>query len=309
MLKDLGAPPTRGVVRSAGLPKDIRRRRTVLALVVLASLTLMILDARRSAGSPIDPLRDTAAGIFGPLQAGATSAREPVDDLKAKFADADRLTAENERLRAENSRLTAQLRGSNYARSRAVELDKLLRVASSVGYQIAPARVIAIGPAQGFGQTITIDAGTADGVRADLTVLNGDGLIGRVVRASAATATVLLIGDRGSTVGGRLDTTQALGFVTGRGEIGSQATLEYRLVDIKARPKVGARILTWGSRGNAPYVPGVPIGYIASVGSVAGTFGTTATIRPYVDAGRLDTVGVVVGPTARGPRRPLPGPR
>ncbi|WP_328995861.1 rod shape-determining protein MreC [Kribbella sp. NBC_01245] len=309
MLKDLGAPPTRGVVRSAGLPKDIRRRRTVLALVVLASLTLMILDARRSAGSPVDPLRDTAAGIFGPLQSSATSARKPVDDLKAKFAAAERLTAENERLREENRKLTSQLRSTDYARKRAVELDKLLRVASNVGYKIAPARVIAIGPAQSFSQTITIDAGAADGVRADMTVLNGDGLIGRVVRATASTATVLLIGDRGSTVGGRLDTTQALGFVTGRGELGSHATLEYRLVDLKARPRVGAKVMTWGSSGNAPYVAGVPIGVITSVGPATGTLGSTALIRPYADAGRIDTVGVVVGPTARSSRRPLPGPR
>jgi len=309
MLKDLGAPPTKPMVRPAGLPPEVRRRRTVLALVVLACITLMILDARRSAGSPVDPLRDAAAGVFGPLESAATSARRPVDDLKAQFEDVDRLTEENQRLTEENRRLQQQLRTTDHARNRATELDKLLRVASTVGYKIAPARVIAVGPAQSFSHTVTIDAGTADGVRADMTVLNGDGLVGRVVRATSSTATVLLLGDRNSTVGGRLDATMALGFVSGLGEIGSQATLEYRLVDLKARPKVGAKVLTWGSRGNAPYVAGVPIGVISSVGSVQGTFGSTAVVKPYVDAGRLDTVGVVVGPTVRGARQPLPGPR
>jgi len=309
MLKDLGAPPTRGVVRSAGLPRDVRRRRTVLALVVLASLTLLILDARRSPGSPVDPLRDAAASVFGPLESGATSVSEPVDDLKARFHEVDRLTEENNRLQEENQRLVAQLRTTDHARNRATELDKLLRVASTVGYQVAPARVIAVGPAQSFSQTVTIDSGTADGVRPDLTVLNGDGLVGRVVRATASTATVLLLGDRNSTVGGRLGATMALGFVSGRGELGSGATLEYRLVDLKARPEVGARVVTWGSRGNAPYVAGVPIGVITQVGPTQGTLGSTAVIKPYVDASRLDTVGVVVGPTVRGPRGPLPGPR
>ena len=80
-----------------------------------------------------------------------------------------------------------------------------------------------MGSAQSFNHTVTIDAGTADGVRPDMTVLNGDGLVGRVVRTTEATATVLLIGDRNSTVGGRLNSTMALGFVSGRGELGSSA--------------------------------------------------------------------------------------
>ena len=80
-----------------------------------------------------------------------------------------------------------------------------------------------------------------------MTVLNGDGLVGRVVRTTQATATVLLIGDRNSTVGGRLNASMALGFVSGRGEVGA-ALLDYKLVDLKARPKVGDRIVTWGSQ-------------------------------------------------------------
>jgi rod shape-determining protein MreC len=299
MLKDLGTP-AKGLVRAAGLPREIRRRRIVLALLVLASIALITLDARRSPGSPVDPLRKAAAAVFGPLESGATSARQPVDDLRSRFADLDRLTAENERLKAENERLTAELRTTDYVRNRAAELDRLLKVAPD--YKVTPARVVAIGSAQGFNQTVTIDAGTADGVRPDMTVLNGEGLVGRVVRATAATATVLLLGDRNSTVGGRLNSTMALGFVSGRGEVGSSAGLDYKLVDLLARPKVGDRIVTWGSRGNAPYVPGVPIGTVTAVGRVQGTIGSAAVIKPYVDPSRIDTVGVVTGPLARVPR-------
>jgi rod shape-determining protein MreC len=297
MLKDLGTP-ARGLVRAAGLPREIRRRRTVLVLVILASLTLIVLDARRSAGSPVDPLRHAAATVFGPLESGATSARQPVDNLRDRFAELDRLKAENEKLQAENEKLTTELRTTDYTRNRAAELDRLLKVAPA--YTVTPARVIGIGGAQSFQHTVTIDAGTADGVRPDMTVLNGDGLVGRVVRATDATATVLLIGDRNSTVGGRLNSTLALGFLSGRGEIGG--TMDYKLVDLRARPKVGDRIVTWGSRGNAPYVPGVPIGTVTSVTPNQGTLGSTATVKPFVDPTRIDTVGVVTGPPARPPR-------
>ncbi|TWD82776.1 rod shape-determining protein MreC [Kribbella amoyensis] len=302
MLKDLGTP-ARGLVRSAGLPREIRRRRTVLVLVILACLTLIVLDARRSAGSPVDPLRHAAAAVFGPLESGATSAKIPVDNLRDRFAETDRLKAENEKLQADNEKLTNELRTSDYARNRAAELDRLLKVAPT--YTVTPARVIGIGSAQSFNHTVTIDAGTADGVRPDMTVLNGDGLVGRVVRTTEDTATVLLIGDRNSTVGGRLNATLALGFVSGRGESGG--TLDYKLVDLKARPKVSDRIVTWGSKGNAPYVPGVPIGTVTSVTPNQGALGSTATVKPFVDPTRIDTVGVVTGPPARAPRTPVKG--
>lgn len=307
VLKELGAPAT-GVGRSTGVSRETRRRRTVLALLVLASFALITLDARRSSGSPVEPLRTAAAVVFGPLESGATSAVDPMQGLRDRFGEADRLTKENERLRAENSALNSQLRTDEYSRRRAAELDRMLKVAGLGGYTITPARVIAIGAAQSFSRTVTIDAGTSDGVRADTTVLNGDGLVGRVVRAGPGSATVLLITDAGSTVGGRLESTSSLGFVTGDGAVGSAATLEFRLVDLRTRPAVGDRLVTWGSQGNAPYVAGVPIGEVVKTDAV-GTFGSTALIRPYVDATRLDTVGVVVGPPARDPRDAVLPPR
>ncbi|TDW24000.1 rod shape-determining protein MreC [Kribbella kalugense] len=302
MLKDLGTP-AKGLVRATGMPRQIRRRRTVLVLVILACFTLIVLDARRSAGSPVEPLREAAAGVFGPLESTASSARQPVDNLRDRFAEMDRLKAENEKLKKDNENLTEELTTSDYARNRAQELDKLLKIAPA--YTMTPARVIGIGGAQTFSHTVTIDAGTADGVHTDMTVLNGTGLVGRVVRTTAGTATVLLIGDRNSTVGGRLNSTLALGFVSGRGDVAG--TLDYKLVDPKARPKVGDRIVTWGSSGNAPYVPGVPIGVVTSVTPNEGSLGSTATIKPDVDPTRIDTVGVVTGPPARPPRAQITG--
>jgi rod shape-determining protein MreC len=302
MLKDLGTP-AKGLLRATGMPRQIRRRRTVLVLVILACFTLIVLDARRSAGSPVEPLREAAAAVFGPLESTASSARQPVDNLRDQFAEADRLKAENEKLKKANEDLTRELNTSDYARNRAQELDKLLKVAPA--FTMTPARVIGIGGAQTFSHTVTIDAGTADGVHTDMTVLNGTGLVGRVVRTTLGTATVLLIGDRNSTVGGRLNASMALGFVSGRGDV--DGTLDYKLVDLKARPKVGDRIVTWGSSGNAPYVPGVPIGVVTSVTPNEGVLGSTATIKPYVDPTRIDTVGVVTGPPARPPRAQITG--
>ncbi len=113
-----------------------------------------------------------AAGVFGPLESTASSARQPVDNLRDRFAEMDRLKAENEKLKKDNEDLTRDLNTTDYARNRATELDRLLKLAPA--YAMTPARVIGIGSAQSFNHTVTIDAGTADGVRVDMTVLNGD---------------------------------------------------------------------------------------------------------------------------------------
>ena len=56
----------------------------------------------------------------------------------------------------------------------------MLKIAGAGQYGIKGAEVIAIGAAQGFSWTVTIDVGANDGIKRDMTVLNGDGLVGRV---------------------------------------------------------------------------------------------------------------------------------
>lgn len=286
--------------------RDDRRSRTVLGLLLLASFTLITLDARPGANSPVDPLRTAAGAVLGPAESALSAAVRPIVELPGHFADVADLRAANERLAARNAELAAQLHTTSVDRHRADQLDALLGIGRGQHLGLVPARVVALGPAQAFARTVTIDAGTRDGVGPDMTVLNADGLVGRVVRANAETATVLLVADPESVVGGRLDKSMELGFLRGGDDIGESARLEFDLVDEDVTPAVGDSILTWGSRDGAPYVPGVPVGQVTAVHSSPRELSTTATVRPYVDFTALDLVGVVVDAGPRPPRRSLP---
>jgi rod shape-determining protein MreC len=163
------------------------------------------------------------------------------------------------------------------------------------GFDLVTAQVTAIGPAQSFSRSVTIDAGTSDGVEADMTVLNDRGLVGRVLRADLHSATVLLIVDADSVVGGRLGTDLELGMLRGEGDLSGAGRLTMTTIDRTVRPASGDVVVTWGSRGGAPYVAGVPIGQVESVESDPRDQSTSATIEPYVDFSSLDLVSVVVG--------------
>jgi rod shape-determining protein MreC len=125
-------------------------------------------------------------------------------------------------------------------------------------------------------------------------VLNDDGLVGRVLRVTPTTATVLLIVDTGSVVGGRVGSSMQVGFVKGQGGLGDHDALDLELVDHTQAPATGDSIVTWGSRGGAPYVAGVPVGRVTAVYASLRESSQRAVIEPYVDFGALDLVGVVV---------------
>ena len=287
------------------MERDDRRSRAVLGLAVLASFTVITVDAGHRADSPVDPLRAVAGGALGPVESALGSAVRPVESVRSYFGDVSDLRAENDTLSARNADLAARLRASELARQRTRQLDALLGVSRQEGLALVPAQVVALGSAQTFSRTATIDAGTRDGVRPDMTVLAAEGLVGRVVRADALTATVLLAVDPDSVVGGRLDDNMELGFVRGDGALDEAGRLTLDLVDDEVTPRPGDRVLTWGSRGGEPYVAGVPIGRVVSVQSSPAELSTTATIRPYVDFSALDLVGVVTDGSSRDPRRPL----
>jgi rod shape-determining protein MreC len=115
-----------------------------------------------------------------------------------------------------------------------------------------------------------------------------------VVRANRTTATVLLIVDQESVVGGRLGSSMELGFLRGRGETGTAGRLDLQLVDRSVIPQRGDVVVSWGSNDDRPYVAGIPIGRVESVRSSPRELSTRAVIAPFVDFSSLDLVGVVV---------------
>jgi rod shape-determining protein MreC len=288
--------------RTSGSGPGADPSRRVLGLLVLASLTVITLDARTGADSPLNPVRSAVGSVVGPLEDVTNEVTQPFADAGGFFRSNESLRGDIATLSAENSRLRGQLAGEPLDRQRLAELDGLARAASDTGYSLVAARVIAMGPVQSFSRTVTIDAGTSSGIRADMTVLNNDGLVGRVVRATRSTATVLLIVDTSSVVGGRLSTNREIGFLRGRGSIGNSGRLDLDLVDDAVEPTKDDAVVTWGSKNGVPYVAGIPIGRVESVVSSPRQSSRVAVIRPFVDFSSLDVVGVVVPKGTRGDR-------
>ncbi|MEU9717867.1 rod shape-determining protein MreC [Streptomyces sp. NPDC047976] len=278
--------------------RDTRESRLLLVLLIAIAFALITVDIRAGEESPVDGARKAAAAVFGPVEKGVATAVDPVANAIGAVRDSDERHNRITLLERENTLLKTRMGSDERAKSRIRELDEMLKRAGAGQYGIKGAEVIAIGAAQGFSWTVTIDAGSKDGIERDMTVLNGDGLVGRVTTVGPDTSTVLLANDPDFTVGTRLEASGELGFATGQGD----RPLAVQMLNGRARVSPGDRLVTFGSRANKPFVPGVPLGEIVRVDPSNGGLTRTIHVRPFVGFSRLDIVGVVVVPPREDPR-------
>ncbi|MFI1400240.1 rod shape-determining protein MreC [Streptomyces sp. NPDC020681] len=278
--------------------RDTRESRLLLVLLIAIAFALITVDIRGGEESPVDGARQAAATVFGPVENGVAAAVDPIGNAIGAVRDSGSRHDRISELERENAALKAKLGSDDRNRSRVRELDKMLKKAGAGQYGIKGAEVIAIGAAQGFSWTVTIDIGSSDGITRDMTVLNGDGLVGRVTTVGPNTATVLLANDPDFTVGTRMEKTDELGFATGQGD----QPLLVQLLNGKSKVKKGDRLVTFGSQADRPFVPGVPVGEVMRVDPAGGALTRNIYVRPYVGFSKLDIVGVVVDAPRSDPR-------
>jgi rod shape-determining protein MreC len=267
-------------------------------LLIAIAFALITVDIRGGQDSPVQGARQAAAAVFGPIENGVSSAVDPVGNAIAAVRDSDSRHDRIAQLEHDNTALKAKLGSDDRNRSRLNQLDKMLKMAGAGQYGIKGAEVIAIGAAQGFSWTVTIDVGSNDGIQRDMTVLNGDGLVGRVTTVGPDTATVLLANDPDFTVGTRMESSDELGFASGQGD----RPLRVEMLNGKAKIKKGDRLVTFGSQADKPFVPGVPVGVVSRVDPSGGDLTRTIYVTPYVAFSKLDIVGVVVEAPRKDPR-------
>jgi len=279
--------------------RDNRATRVILGALLLVAIVIVVIDVRGTDGGPLSPVRSLADRIFGPLEIAATAVVLPIREFASGLASLGSMQQQISDLTQRNAELQAEVRLTEADRARADELDRLLRVSGVGGYTIVPAQVVANGPSQGFTWTVTIDAGSIDGVTVDMCVINGDGLVGRVVDVGPNTSTVLLIVDATSTVGARMAGSREVGLLNGTGQ---QDVLELQLLDPNAVLEDGQALVTFGAGGGRPFAPGIPLGEVLDASGTPGQLAQIALVRPYVDISSLDLVGVVLFPPRTDPR-------
>ena len=280
---------------------DTRRTRAVLGVLVVVALVLITLDYRDGSSGPMHGMRQFGGTVFGSVERLTSVVTGPIVGFFDGGTGASSNSPKVATLEQEVIRLRAQLSQEQLSRAQYQQLSQLLQLSGRGGYRIVAATVIAVG--QGYAQTVTLDAGSRDGVKPQETVLDGEGLVGTVTAVNAQTCTVLLATDATSVVGVTLASSGEIGWVTGPGKSNSgSGLLRLQVLDANAVLSPGDQLVTSASVHDRPYVPGVPVGVVSKVENRAGSLTALALVRPYVNFTSLGVVGIVVAPPSQNPR-------
>lgn len=264
-----------------------RRTRLVLALLAATALVLVTLDVRAGDGGIVDGARGLATTAFQPVQDGAAVLARPFVDGFSGLTGWLALRSENTQLRTQVETLTERRRAMADLERENDELRRLLRMQERGAFDVVAARAVIIAPSS-FEWTITIDVGADHGVERNMPVVNGDGLVGRVVQVTASASRVLLAIDPSFFAAARSGRTGEIGPVEGRGS----DPMIFRPLDPSADVNVGDEIVTSSYQGGV-FPGGIPIGVVADAGQPDARLVREITVRPFVDFTRLHHVLVV----------------
>ncbi|HEV2791824.1 MAG TPA: rod shape-determining protein MreC [Solirubrobacterales bacterium] len=275
--------------------KQVRRRRAVLALLIVGSFALLTLTY----GQGSDGMQRGVSTIFSPIQSVTDRALKPAQDLVNWFDSTFDARGENSRLRSELAETREQAVGAQAALAENAELRKLLDLDRSgaipSGYDPVTGRVIARSPTVWFAD-VTIDVGSGDGVEVDDPVVSGDGLVGTVSAVTGGSARVTLIADHSSAVAAKIVPSGIQGVM--KPAVGDPGDLILDFLDSEKVVGKGQMVVTSGWRGQgieSSYPPNLPIGEVVEASLLEQEAQQQVHISPFADLRELDLVQVLTG--------------
>ncbi len=277
------------------------QRRTLFLLAVLCLGHVLLISAQVQSKSGLPVIESVAFGAFAKAQGGTVAVSDGLRGLWSHYLALRGVAAENESLRRQVLELQGQLQQEQAIASNSRALEAMLNLQESVEAPTLAARVIAGSPAPGS-LTVTIDRGSADGVTADMAVIAGSGVVGRIINQPAphAAQVQLLIG-RNAAAAVTLERTGAGGLVLGGS---SDLLLSMDYVSNQADIQIGEKVVTSGQDGIFP--PGFLVGFVQR--SEKGVNYRLVKVKPAVEFSHIELVLVVLSKPIVSPAAPVVTP-
>lgn len=259
-------------LRRAGRGRDAFWLYLALALALLGLEVFGPGIPRQIRGYANDVVAPVLSVLAGPIRA-AQSGMERV-------AGVSDIYLENQTLRDENGKLRQWREAAQRLLQENEQLRQILKVPQREISPIATAHVIGVGGGA-FERSVLINAGSGDGIVANLPVVDELGLVGRTIEVGYWTTRILLITDLNSRVPVRLERTGDVAIAVGLNE----PYMHLRFLAANSGVQVGDRIITSGHGGLFP--PDVPVGQITEIND------ETLLVRPLSSLEALDFVRVM----------------
>ncbi len=270
---------------------NLWRNRPLMVTIIVVIILLVVLVITAGSNN-MSGTESVIGSLFSPVQKALYSATDAIGDFFGRIFSGSDLQADNLQLEARVAELEGQLADYNEVKAENDRLKELLNFdAAAKNLEFKSAHVIGKAPGHWFNVFI-IDVGMADGIKVNMPVVNGDGLVGRVVKTGANYSRVLAIIDSLSGVSSIVERTRDTGNIDGSNTAGDEdALLTLGNLPFDADLMPGDKIITSGLTDTFP--KGIPVGEVVEVSQSNDGMRNEAIVKPWVDFNHLEEVTII----------------
>lgn len=237
------------------------------------------------------PAKIVSGAIVVPLQDGMNGIGKWFTNKADYFNSVKKLTKKNKELESQVNELTEEnslLAQNKYELERLRDLYQLDQDYSS--YEKIAANVIGKDSGNWF-DIFTINKGSKDGIKKDMNVISGGGLVGIVTDVGKDYAKVRAIIDDESSVSVSFANTSDTGIVSGDLKLMDDGVMNVTEVLKDAKVTEGDMVVT--SKISDKFVPGILVGYVTNIKLDSNELTQSGQIIPVVDFKHIDEVLVI----------------
>ena len=254
----------------------------ICAIVIVFSVTKINL---------LNPVKSTISYVTIPMQKGITSVGDWFSHNVSTLSNLKNLETENKFLQERVLKLEEENKRIQLDKIELERLQQLYKLDKT--YSNSPkiaARVIGKNPGNWY-HIFLIDKGSKDGIKEEMNVLAGNGLVGHIIEVGDTYSKVLSIIDDDSNVSGMFLRTSDLCIVKGDLKLMRNGTIKVENINSSAKIVEGDEVIT--SNISDFYFQGILIGTVKEIQEEPNKLLKTAYLEPAVDFEHLQEVLVI----------------
>lgn len=260
-------------------------------LIVLTAVCLIFISTSFFTDRLVAPLRSAISMVVVPLQKGMNNLGLWTYDKYTTLQEISVVLDENKELKSKVDDLTEennQLRQDTYELSRLRELYQLDE--KYTGYTKVGARIIEV-TADNRSKAFKVDKGSDDGIKKDMNVIAGGGLVGIVTEVGKNYSIIKTIIEDNNSVSGMLIDTNETCIVEGDIEQSDSGLVKLTHFKSDMTVRDGDKIVT--SNISDKYLQGILIGYAKDVTPDSNNLTQSGYLVPAVDFNNLQEVLII----------------
>ncbi|RHP87276.1 rod shape-determining protein MreC [Roseburia sp. AM59-24XD] len=260
----------------------------ILMTIAIVSVALIIVSFRFQ--DKMTPIRTAVGSVVTPMQRGINKIGLVVADGMDYATTVKKLVKKNNALQKQLDDLSQQNRLLQQDKYDLDDFRKLYSLDEKYSnYPKVAAHVISSDG--NWFNSFVIDKGSKDGLKVNMNVLAGDGLVGIVTEVNKSYARVRSIIDDESSVTGSFLKTSDMCFVNGNLKLIGKGMIDISGIPADAEVKDGYEVVT--SPVSDKYLPGILIGYARDIKTDSSNITQSAHLTPAADFSGLDMVLVI----------------